>query len=70
MLSMLNSLWATVHEGQIQLSMKVDLPEGTRLLVTVLPNDDDGFWLVASESSLAPIWNNADDDAYGQLLKE
>jgi len=67
---MLKTLWAEVHGGQIRLSESVDLPEGTKLLVTVLPDDEDQFWLAASESSLAAVWDNAEDDAYAQLLEE
>jgi hypothetical protein len=61
---------ATVQAGQIHLSENVDLPEGTRLLVTVLPENENQFWMDASQSSLAAVWNNAEDDAYGDLLKE
>jgi hypothetical protein len=67
---MLQTIWATVHDGQIQLAENADLPEGARVLVTVLPEDDNQFWLHASEKSLASIWDNAEDDAYAQLLEE
>jgi hypothetical protein len=67
---MLHTLWATVQSGQIQLQENLELPEGTRLLVTVLPDDEDQFWLGASQSSLSAIWDNAEDDAYAQLLEE
>jgi hypothetical protein len=67
---MLQTLWATVQGGQIQLSEQVSLPEGAKLLVTVLPDDEDQFWSGASQTSLAAIWDNAEDDAYAQLLKE
>lgn len=68
--NMLTSHWATVHDGHIELADKIALPEGTRVLVTVLPDDEDQFWLRASESSLATVWDNAEDDAYAQLLEE
>lgn len=67
---MLQTLWATVEGGRIQLSEQLDLPEGTKLLVTVLPDDEDQFWLAASQTSLAAVWDNAEDDAYAQLLEE
>ena len=67
---MLQTLWAKVHGGQIQLTEQVELPEGTKLLVTVLPDDENQFWLDASQTSLASIWDNAEDDAYAQLLEE
>jgi hypothetical protein len=67
---MLQSMWATVHDGQIQLAEHIDLPEGTKLLVTVLLEDENQFWLEASQSSLAAIWDNAEDDAYAQHLEE
>jgi hypothetical protein len=67
---MLQTLWATVESGQIQLAEHFDLPEGTKLLVTVLPEDEDQLWLSASQTSLAAVWDNAEDDAYAQLLEE
>jgi predicted DNA-binding antitoxin AbrB/MazE fold protein len=63
-----NTIKATVSEGRIKLLEPVDIPEGTDLLVTIL-SDDAEFWLRASESSLAAIWDNEEDDVYEQLLK-
>ena len=67
---MLQTVWATVQGGQIQLSEHADLPEGAKLLVTVLQDDTDQFWSDASQTSLAAVWDNAEDDAYAQLLQE
>ena len=67
---MLQTLRAIVQDGQIQLSEQADLPEGAKLLVTVLSDDGDQFWSEASQTSLATVWDNAEDDAYAQLLKE
>ena len=36
----------------------------------IVSNDDAQFWLSASEASLNAIWDNDDDDVYGQLLRE
>ncbi len=65
---MLNTVRAVVREGKIELLEKVDIPEGTEVLVTIL-SDDTQFWLGASQSSLASVWDNAEDDIYEQLLK-
>jgi hypothetical protein len=46
------------------------LPDGTKLLVTILPDEEDHFWQGASQTSLAAIWDNAEDDANAQLLEE
>lgn len=67
---MLQTFQATVQSGQIHLSEEVDLPDGTKLLVTVLPEDEKQFWLAASQTSLASVWDNSQDDAYAQLLKK
>ncbi len=67
---MLQTLWAKVQGGQIRLAEEAELPEGARLLVTVLLDDEKQFWLDASQASLASVWNNAEDDVYAQLLKE
>lgn len=65
---MLNTVKATIREGRIELLEAVEIPEGTEVLVTILA-DETGFWLQASESSLASVWDNQEDDVYEQLLK-
>jgi hypothetical protein len=66
---MLNTLWAVVREGKIELLEEVDVPEGTKALVTLLPEDKTDFWLNISQVSLDKIWDNAEDDVYEALLK-
>jgi hypothetical protein len=66
---MLRTLWATVRQGKIELLESVELPEGVKVLVTVLPDDETEFWLKASQPSLDAIWNHAEDDVYAQLLQ-
>lgn len=65
---MLNTVKATIREGRIELLEEVDIPEGTEVLVTIL-SDETEFWLQASESSLASVWDSEEDDVYEQLLK-
>jgi hypothetical protein len=67
---MLSTVWAIVREGKIELLEPVDLPEGTKMLVMLLPDDETQFWLHVSQSSLAPIWDNLEDDVYAQLLEK
>ena len=59
---------AVVNEGRIEPLEKVDMPDGTEVLVTVLSNGDD-FWLKVSEQSLNAIWDNSEDDVYAELLE-
>jgi hypothetical protein len=66
---MLKTLWATIHQGKIELLESTELPEGARVLVTLLPDDEAGFWLEASQTSLDTIWDNNEDDVYAQLLQ-
>lgn len=65
---MLKTLWATVRQGKIELLESAELPEGTKVLVTLLPDDENEFWLQASQKSLDAVWDNAEDDIYAQLL--
>ena len=65
---MLNTVTAVVREGKIELLEHVELPEGSRLLVTVLPDEETVFWSAASEASLKRIWDNPEDDVYARLL--
>jgi hypothetical protein len=66
---MLQTLWATIRQGKIELLESTELPEGTRVLVTVLPDDEAGFWLQVSQMSLDAVWDNTEDDVYAQLLQ-
>lgn len=68
--NMLKTLWATVRQGKIELLELTDLPEGTRLLVTLLPDDEAEFWLQSSQTSLDAVWDNTEDDVYALLLQK
>jgi hypothetical protein len=67
---MLKTLWATVRQGKIELLEPGELPEGTRVLVTLLPDEEFEFWLQTSQVSLDAIWDNTEDDVYAELLKK
>jgi len=67
---MLKTLWATVRQGKIELLESAELLEGTRVLVTLLTDDEADFWLQTSQSSLDVVWDNAEDDVYVQLLQK
>lgn len=66
---MLDTVWAVVHNGKIETVDKVDAPEGTRALVTLLVEDESDFWQAASFASLDDIWGNEEDDIYAELLE-
>lgn len=66
---MVSTVWAVVHEGRIEPLDKITAPEGTRVLVTLLIEDETDFWQGASTSSLDEVWDNAEDDRYAELLQ-
>jgi hypothetical protein len=65
---MLTTLWATVRNGKIELLDLTELPEGTKAIVTLLPDDETDFWLQSSQTSLDTIWDNTEDEVYAQIL--
>ena len=67
---MLNSMWAVVRDGKIKLLSDTPLPEGSKLLVTIFPEEEKEFWLEASQDSLKAVWDNDEDDIYAQLLEK
>jgi predicted DNA-binding antitoxin AbrB/MazE fold protein len=67
---MSKSLRAIIREGKIEPLEEVNLPEGSKVLVTLLADDEAEFWLPASQASIDRIWDNPEDDVYAQLLKE
>jgi hypothetical protein len=66
---MLKTFWATVKQGKIELLESTKIPEGSRVLVTLLSDDEAEFWLQASQVPLDAVWDNEEDDVYAQLLK-
>ena len=67
---MYQTLRAIVRQGKIELLEQAALAEGTQMLITVFPHDDDQtFWLGASQSSLDQVWDNNEDEVYAELLK-
>jgi hypothetical protein len=67
---MLQTLWATIRQEKIELLESTQLPEGARVLVTLLPDNETEFWLQASQGSLGAVWDNTEDDVYAQLLQK
>lgn len=66
---MINTVWAVIHDGRIEPLDKIDAPDGTRVLVTLLLEDEADFWIGASAPSLDEVWNNVEDDRYAELIK-
>jgi len=66
---MLNTIRAIVRDGKIELLERVEIPEGTEVLVTPLL-DEPEFWLQASQYSAERVWDNPEDDIYAKLLEE
>lgn len=68
---MLSTIKAIVRKRKIELEEKIKIPDGTKLLITILPDEDNElFWQNASISSLDKIWNNPEDNIYAELLKK
>lgn len=67
-MKMLKTFWATVQQGKIKLLESQELPEGVRVLVTVLSDDETEFWQQAIQTSLDAVSDNSEDDIYSQLL--
>lgn len=66
---MMSTVWAIVREGKIVPLEDVEVPEGARVLVTLLPEDESSFWSAASQLSLSAVWENAEDEVYAELLE-
>ena len=67
---MLKTILGTVKQGKIELLESAELEEGNRVLVTLIPNNESEFWWQASQVSLNEVWDNTEDDIYGELLKK
>jgi hypothetical protein len=76
------TIWGKVNQGKIELLELVDLPEGARVLVTLVPSSEQpplpkqnaggsthlepDLWLQAEPEDL--IWDNIEDETSEPLL--
>jgi hypothetical protein len=67
---MLKTLWAEVKQGKIELLELADLPEGTKVLVTLLPSQETDQWLLAQNHLRDEIWDNIEDNVQVPILSE
>lgn len=67
---MLNTVWAVIRDGKIEPLEQIDFPEGAKVLITLLPDEEAQFWLGATQMSLDAIWDNTEDDVYAELLEK
>jgi len=67
---MSKTLRAVIHDGKIEPLEEVGLPEGLKVLVTLLAEEEVPFWFQAGQPSLDAVWDNPADDVYAQLLEE
>jgi len=68
---MLQTTWGIVKNGKIEPTENIPLPEGAKVIVTLLVEEDESqFWSLASQRSLSSIWENAEDDIYAELLQK
>lgn len=66
---MIPTVRAVVQNGRIEPTQQIDAPEGTRVLVTLLLEDDAEFWMAAGSDTIHAVWHNTEDDRYAELLE-
>ena len=68
---MLKSVWAVVRDGKVELLEDIQLSEGSKVLITLISDEDEQqFWMNASETALSKVWDNQEDDIYAELLEK
>ncbi len=65
---MLISHQAVYESGSLKLPKDALIPEGSKVIVTVIEEPKEEYFIKASEEMLDKIWNNDSDDIYEQLL--
>ena len=67
---MQNTIEAVVKNGRIIPIIDVELPEGSKAIVTILDDEDSDFWLSVTAETLKETWDNEEDDVYAELLSK
>ncbi|MGW8258351.1 MAG: hypothetical protein ACWGMZ_12765 [Thermoguttaceae bacterium] len=64
------NIWGVIHQGKIEPVEPISFPEGAKVLVTLMIDEEAEFWNAAAEQSLKAVWDNSEDDVYAQLLEK
>ncbi|HEY4761051.1 MAG TPA: hypothetical protein VIH42_10770 [Thermoguttaceae bacterium] len=67
---MSQNIWGIVHQGKIETAEPIVFPDGAKVLVTLVTDEEADFWTTASAKSLKAVWDNPEDDVYAQLLEK
>jgi hypothetical protein len=67
---MQQNIWGVIHQGKIETDEPIVFPEGAKVLVTLVTDEDADFWNTISGQSLKAVWDNPEDDVYAQLLEK
>ncbi|MEA5595534.1 hypothetical protein [Rivularia sp. UHCC 0363] len=52
-------IWAIVRNGKVELLEDIQLSEGSKVLLTLISDEDEEqFWITASEKALNKVWDN------------
>lgn len=61
---------AIYKDGRLVLKTNDEIPDGAKVLVTVVAEPKQDYLINASEEVLDKIWNNEEDNIYEELLKK
>jgi hypothetical protein len=61
---------AIYKNGKLVLNSNEQIPDGAKVLVTVVSEPQQDYLVNASEEVLDKIWNNDEDNIYAELLKK
>jgi hypothetical protein len=65
------TLEAIYENGTLVLPQRLEIPDKSRVRVTIEPSDPDReTWLKLSEEALTKVWDNDADDVFNELLQK
>ena len=64
------NIWGVIHQGKIETAEPIVFPEGSKVIVTLVTDEEADFWNASSEQSLKAVWDNPGDDVYARLLEK
>ncbi len=67
---MYSSINGVFYNGSVNILENIKIPEGSKLIITIIDDNEKEFWVSASNENLKDIWNNPQDDIYEELLKK
>jgi len=67
---MIKTIKTRYKKGRVLMDKDINIPDDSVIYISYVNNEENNFYLSASQTALDKIWDNEEDDIYENLLNK